>query len=86
MRPLLTLASCSHECLTPRRRSKYSGADIMPSTNNGLGALEDMWRARALSAGAEGAVLAQGDSTRMFWDSGWAFVRNGIDKTMDKLI
>ena len=79
MRPLLTLGSCSHECLTPRRRSKYSGADIMPSTNKGFGALEDMWRARALSAGAEGAVLAQGDSTRMFWPR-WGFVRNGIDK------
>eukprot|EP00964_Phaeocystis_antarctica_P109104 scaffold73597_cov69-Phaeocystis_antarctica.AAC.2 len=35
MWPLLTLAHCSHECLMPRRRSKYSGADIMPSTTKG---------------------------------------------------
>ena len=40
MWPLLTLAHCSHECLMPRRRSKYSGADIIPSTTKGLGALE----------------------------------------------
>ena len=64
MRPLLTLGSCSHEYLTPRRRSKYSGADIMPSTNKGLRALEDMW--------AEGAVLAQGDSTRNIGSRGAA--------------
>eukprot|EP00964_Phaeocystis_antarctica_P108827 scaffold73336_cov59-Phaeocystis_antarctica.AAC.2 len=35
MWPLLTLAHCSHECLMPRRRSKYLGADIMPSTTKG---------------------------------------------------
>ena len=81
MRPLLTLGSCSHECLTPRRRSKYSGADIMPSTNKGLGALEAMGRDAGPEAPSWHRAVARGCS-----EIAWAFVRNGIDKTMDKLI